>query len=138
MVSSFANNQSKADSVGVMDPCDLLFMYCDVLEPSVVRDSWVSLLKIVPVEGKHGELVTRIFENVHFIRVQWKNYQTGEIYIRDRTGKQVEFEHGTVYVTLWSWKAEPCPCMLETLLKQVGQQALQSVICDNLRVYKNK
>ena len=122
MVSSFANNQSKADSVVVMDPCDSLFIYCDVLEPRVVGDSQVSLLRIVPVEGKHGELVTRIFENVHYVRVQRKHFQTIKIYIRDHTGKRVPFEQGTVYMTLhfrqhkpvstlWSWKAEVCPCM---------------------------
>ena len=62
IISSFVSNQSKADSVVVTDPCDSLFVYCDVLEPRVVGDSQASLLKIVPVEGEHGQLMTRIFK----------------------------------------------------------------------------
>ena len=83
-----------------LDPMDSLYVYCDVLEPRVVGDTLAPLLRIVPVEGKHGDLITRIYENVHYIRVQKKNFQTVEINIRDRTGKKVSFEPGTLNVTL--------------------------------------
>ena len=75
-------------------------MYCDVVEPRVVGDSLTPLLRIVPVEGEHGELVTRIYNNVHYVRVQRKTFQTLEVNIRDRTGKKVPFERGTLNVTL--------------------------------------
>ena len=83
-----------------LDPMDSLYVYCDVLEPRVVGDTLAPLLRIVPVAGKHGDLITRIYENVHYIRVQKKNFQTIEINIRDRTGKKVSFEPGTLNVTL--------------------------------------
>ena len=149
MVSSFANNQSKADSVVVMDPCDSLFIYCDMLEPRVVGDSQVSLLRIVPVEGKYGELVTRIFENVHYVRVQWKHFQTIEIYMRDRTRKWVPFEQGTVYMTLhfrqrkpvstlWSWKAEVRPCMQGHPTRGDMVSVVSWKICDKRLPFSNK
>ena len=82
MVSSFAINQLKTDSVVDMDPVDV---YCDVVEPCVVGDSQVPLLRIMLVEGDHGQLVTWIYENVH---------------IRDRTENVKPFEQGTLNVTL--------------------------------------
>ena len=129
MVSSFASNQLKADSVVDMDPVDSLYVYCDVVEPRVVGDSQVPLLRIVPAEGDHGQLVTRIYENVHYVRLQRKSFQTIEINIRDRTGNIVPFEQGTLNVTLhfrqrkrlstlWTWKAEACPCILGRPIKE--------------------
>ena len=86
--------------VSDLDPVESLFVYCDVLEPRVVGDSQVPLLRIVPVEGGNGELVTRIYENVHYVRLQRKTFQTIEINIRDRAGVNVPFEAGTLNVTL--------------------------------------
>lgn len=97
---SFDANYSKATEVVDLDPVDSLYVYCDVVEPRVVGDTQVPLLRIVPAEGKHGELVTRIYENVHYVRLQQKSFQTIEINIRDRTGNKVPFEQGTLNVTL--------------------------------------
>ena len=91
---------SNGGVVSDLDPVDSLFVYCDVLEPRVVGDSQVPLLRIVPVEGGNGELVTRIYENVHYVRLQRKTFQTVEINIRDHAGANVPFEAGTLNVTL--------------------------------------
>ena len=66
----------------------------------MVGDSQVSLKRIVPIEGEHGELVTRIYENVHYNRLQRKSFGTIEVDIRDRIGEKVSFERGTLNVTL--------------------------------------
>ena len=97
---SWDATNSNGGDVSDLDPVDSLFVYCDVLEHRVVGDSQVPLLRIVPVEGSHGELVTRIYENVHYVRLQRKTFQTIEINIRDRTGINVPFEAGTLNVTL--------------------------------------
>ena len=98
MVSSFANNQSKADSVVDMDPVDSLYIYCDVVEPRVVGDKQFLLLRIVPAEGDHGQLMTQIYENVHYVRLQRKSFQTIEIDIRDRTEISCHSSRGR-----WTW-----------------------------------
>ena len=90
----------EAEEVADLDTVDSLYVYCDLAEPRVVGDSLVPLLRIVPVEGHHGELITRIYENVHYVRVQRKAFQMIEVNIRDRTGKKVPFERGTLNVTL--------------------------------------
>ena len=128
--SSFQPGQMKSTQVADMDPVDSLYVYCDVLEPRVVGDKQVPLLRIVPAEGDHGQLMTWIYENVHYVRLQWKSFQTNEINIRDCTGNIVPFEQGTWNVTLhfrqrkrlstlWTWKAEACLCILERLIREV-------------------
>jgi hypothetical protein len=95
-------DSSNITAMEVIDlhPIDSLYVYCDVIEPRIVGDSQVPLMRIVPVEGSHAELVTRIYENVHYVRLQQKRFQTVEINIRDRTGNKVPFERGTLNVTL--------------------------------------
>ena len=90
----FAAGQMKTTQVVDMDPVDSLFVYCDVAEPRVVGDIQVPLLRIVPAEGDHGQLVTQIYENV---QVQQKSFQMIEINIRDSAEHIVP---GTLNVTL--------------------------------------
>ena len=97
---SLTKNHWQGTQVVDMDAVDSLYIYCDVVEPRVVGDSHVPLLRIVPVEGRHGELVTRIYENIHYVRLQQKNFQTIEVNISDRAGNKVPFEQGTLSVTL--------------------------------------
>ena len=127
--SSFQAGQMKSTQVVDMDPVDSLYIYCNVVEPRVVGDKQVPLLRIVPAEGDHGQLMTQIYENVHYVRLQRKSFQTIEIDIRDRTGNILPFEQGTLNVTLhfrqrkrlstlWTWKAEACPCILEHAIRE--------------------
>ena len=83
-----------------LEPVKSLYVYCDLVEPRTVGDHAVPLLRIVPVEGKNGDLVTRIYDKAHYIPLQRKQFQTAEIYIRDHTGEKVPFERGTLNVTL--------------------------------------
>ena len=83
-----------------MDPLHSIYIYCDLIEPRVVGDSMTQLLRVVPVEGRSGEMVTRIYENVHYTPIQRKSFESVEIDIRDSLGKKVPFERGTLNVTL--------------------------------------
>ena len=60
--SSFQAGQMKSTQVVDMNPVDSLYIYCDVMEPGVVGDKQVPLLRIIPAEGDHGQLMTRIYE----------------------------------------------------------------------------
>ena len=83
-----------------MDPLHSIYVYCDLLEPRVVGDKMVQLLRIVPVEGDHGNMVTRTYENVHYVPIQLNSFEGVVIDIRDSTGAKVPFERGTLNVTL--------------------------------------
>ena len=83
-----------------MDPLHSLYIYCDLIEPRVVGDRMAKLLRVVPVEGRSGDMVTRIYENVHYNPLQRKSFETVEIDIRDSLGVKAPFERGTLNVTL--------------------------------------
>ena len=82
------------------DPIYSLYIYSDLVEPRVVGDVMAPLVRIVPVLGKHGENIMKSYENVHYIPLQRRSFETVEIDIKDRTGKTVPFERGTLNVTL--------------------------------------
>ena len=83
-----------------MDPLHSIYVYCDLLESRIVGDKMTQLLRVVPVEGKSGDMVTRTYENVHYVSLQLKSFEDVEINIRDDSGNYVPFERGTLNVTL--------------------------------------
>ena len=86
--------------------CDLqrgfysLFVYCDVVEPTVVGDFKVPLLRTVNIDGREGLIVSRIYQNIQYVPLHRKQFDTIEIDIRDDVGRKVPFERGKVIVTL--------------------------------------
>ena len=86
--------------------CDLqrefysLFVYCDVVEPTVVGDFKVPLLRTVHIDGREGLIVGRIYKNIQYVPLHRKQFDTIEIDIRDDVGRKVPFECGKVIVTL--------------------------------------
>ena len=71
-----------------------LCVYTNVVEPRVVGDSLVPLLRIVPLSGRQGNTVSQIFQKTQYVPVLCKEFGTIEIDIRDDTGRPVPFERG--------------------------------------------
>jgi len=100
------DESNEIDSYTAENVCDLnrgffsLFVYCDVVEPVVVGDVLVPLLRTVNITAKEGIMVSRIFETVQYVPVHRKQFDTIEIHIRDDTGRRIPFQRGKVIVTL--------------------------------------
>jgi hypothetical protein len=77
-----------------------LYVYCPLVELRMVGDAHVPLLRIVPVEGRDGEMITRVFDPIQYCPLLQRRFQTVEIDISDDTGSIVQFERGRVVVTL--------------------------------------
>lgn len=77
-----------------------LYVYTDVIQPRIVGDTQVRLLRVVPVQGSQGQMVAVNFQNIHYVNVLNKEFDTIEIYITDDTGEIVPFEGGKLVVTL--------------------------------------
>ena len=77
-----------------------LYVYSSIVEPRFVGDKFAPLLRIVPITGRHGEMVTARFDHVQYIPVLSREFGSVETEIRDDTGRQVPFERGKVTVTL--------------------------------------
>jgi hypothetical protein len=51
-------------------------------------------MRIVPVEGRYGEMVTRGLDPIQFYSLLQKRFQTVEIDLRDDMGSIVPFQRG--------------------------------------------
>ena len=77
-----------------------LYVYSSVVEPRIVGNSFMPLLRIVPITGKHGDMVSKQFDHIHYVPLMTKTFGTVEVDIRDDTGRSVPIEQGKVTVTL--------------------------------------
>ncbi|CAH3181869.1 unnamed protein product [Porites lobata] len=62
-----------------------LFIYCDLIQSQYVGDALVPLLRIVPVEGKVGERVSKSFLRPQYLPVSRKQFETVEVNIKTDT-----------------------------------------------------
>ena len=79
-----------------------LYVYCDIIQPQYAGDALVPLLRIVPVQGKDGQRISRFA-----IPVSRKQFETIEVNIKRDTGETVPFEFGRVLLTLHFRKSRP-------------------------------
>ena len=79
---------------------NFLYVYCPLVEPRMVGEAQVPLLRIVPVEGRDGEMITRVLDPIQYCPLLQRRLQTVEIDIRDDTGSIVSFEREREVVTL--------------------------------------
>ena len=77
-----------------------LYIYSDVIEAQIVGDTMAPLLRIVQVEGKDGDIVSRTFQDPPYFPVSRKTFDSIEVDIKDDTGERVPFESGKVIVQL--------------------------------------
>ena len=77
-----------------------LYVYSSIVEPRIVGDKIAPLLRIVPITGRHGEMVGARFDHVQYMPVLSREFEAVETEIRDDTGRPVPFERGKVTVTL--------------------------------------
>ena len=84
-----------------------LFIYCDLIQSQYVGDALVPLLRIVPVEGKVGERVSKSFLPPQYLPVSRKQFETVEVNIKTDTGESVPFEFGRVLLTLHFCQSAP-------------------------------
>ena len=77
-----------------------LYVYSSIVEPRIVGDKIAPLLRIVPITGRHGDMVTARFDHVQYIPMLSREFGSIETEIRDDTGRPVPFERGKATVTL--------------------------------------
>ena len=84
---------------------EALYVYCSVAEHQMVGDVSAPLLRILPIRGKHGQTISRTFENVHYVPARGGQIQSIEMDIRNNVGGPIPFEGGCVVVVLHLRKA---------------------------------
>ena len=86
--------------VDVFPDITSLYVYCDLATHQIVGDTRVPLTRIVPVTGKPGANVTKLYQNVQYVPCRGGRIQNIEVDIRDDTGQPIPFTTGRVVVTL--------------------------------------
>ncbi len=83
-----------------MSPMSTIYVYCDIVEPQIVRDTNAQLLKTIPVESKFGDVIAKTFTNIQYVPIQMRSFENIEFLLRNDTGDPVPFERGKVVITL--------------------------------------
>ncbi len=68
------------------------------MEAQVVGNVNAKLIKTIPVEGTHGDIITKTFTNIQYVPVETKLFEDVEVLLRTDTGDPVPFERGKVVV----------------------------------------
>ncbi|KAH7715594.1 Protein Y57G11C.20 [Aphelenchoides avenae] len=74
--------------------------YCNIAENVIVGDKMTSLLRVVAVNGKPGDVVEKTYDQPIFSRVSRKEVADIEIQLRSLSGRLTPFEFGNVVATL--------------------------------------
>jgi hypothetical protein len=74
-----------------------LYVYYPLVEPRMVGDAQVPLLRIVPVAGRDVEMMTSAFDHIQYCPLVLRRFQTVEIDIRDDTGVKIPFREQYPY-----------------------------------------
>ena len=77
-----------------------MFVYTDISEAVAVGDAHVPLLRIVPIEGSNGDIVTKTYIKPHYVPIHRNSFDTIEIHISDDMGEFFDFKYGKVICKL--------------------------------------
>ena len=77
-----------------------LYMYCDVVEPQIVGNTIVPLLRTVHIDGNHGDIIEKLYHAPHYVPVNKKEIDKVSIEIRDDRDQLVPFDFGKIVVKL--------------------------------------
>lgn len=78
-----------------------LYLYTDIVADQIIGDVYAPLLRIVHMDReKGGDVITRTYQNPHFVKVKMKRFDTIDMHIRRDTGEKLSFQRGKVIVKL--------------------------------------
>jgi hypothetical protein len=79
-----------------------LFVYCDIIKPSFVGDSYSKLLRVVkiPQQLTFGQQWVITYDNPQYFKLCSHTFDTIDLRIRDGTGTPIDFQFGRSIATL--------------------------------------
>ena len=98
--SSYPFHVEANDVVNMTQGFNTLYVYTDIVESRIVGDTLAPLLRALPISGRHGDILSDRFTNIHYVPLLCSTFHSIEVDIRDDMGRRVPFEYGRVTVTL--------------------------------------
>jgi hypothetical protein len=89
-----------SNEVSLRNGFDNIYVYSDIVLPSVVGDVRAQLLKLVDIKGSPGENVCISYDKPPFLPLMKNNFRQIEILLKSDTGENIKFTSGKVIVTL--------------------------------------
>ncbi|GFQ88348.1 uncharacterized protein TNCT_238721 [Trichonephila clavata] len=77
-----------------------VYVYCDIVAPSLVGDSLASILKIIPVANENNEQIVKHFPVPLYFRVKKQFFDVIEIEMRTSSGTPIKFISGKTNLVL--------------------------------------
>lgn len=73
-----------------------LYIYCNIIEPVIVGDTFAQLLRAVevPSEKNFGDQCVKIYQKIHFQPITSREISTIELSIKDDTNTAIDFRFG--------------------------------------------
>jgi hypothetical protein len=79
---------------------DSLYVYCDLVEPQVVGNVRVPLLRTVAVTGNYGQVIDQLFHSPHYMSLQQTSFSSIHITINSDTNEPLRFQFGKSVIKL--------------------------------------
>lgn len=95
-----ANSQESPFVTDLSGGLECLYIYSNIVSYQIVDDTKARLLKVIPIEGKHGEMVYRSFDVPTYYPIGTKDFQDVSIDLRTSAGNKIPFSHGRIVVNL--------------------------------------
>jgi len=77
-----------------------LFVYCNIVEDSIVGDVQAPLLRAVTTRGIPGQTTRETFDRPLYVALKTNNFDSIEISLKTETGELLPFNFGNSFVTL--------------------------------------
>ena len=77
-----------------------LYVYCDIVEPQMVGNTIVPLLRTVHIDGKHEDIMEKLYQSPHYVPINKKQIERISIEIHNDRDQLVPFDFGKVLVKL--------------------------------------
>jgi hypothetical protein len=76
-----------------------IFIYSDIVQPQIVGDSMVPLLRMINITGADGDIITQTFKP-YYLPISKLDFDTIEILLCNEFGEELSFDRGSCIVTL--------------------------------------
>ncbi len=85
--------------IGNPSDTPIAYVYCDICEYSIVGDSMVPCLRVVPL-NRESKPTHVCFDNIYYIPVDGARFTSLEVVISSDLGDEFDFSEGTTYIIL--------------------------------------
>ena len=84
-----------------------MYVYCSLIQDSIVGDSRVPLLRSFPLSGRKAGSVNESFSRIYYVPLKKQTFDNIEIELRNEVGQLIQFQYGHSNCVLHFRRATP-------------------------------